>query len=154
MPRQFANWFAMTIEEQPLSFRDSDRRHCRGNPYSVLNGKKQITALPRIMMIEERRFVFMYFVYILANTTNTAIYTGITNDLERRLWEHKNHVDSNSFTAKYHIEKLVYFEATSDVTAAIEREKQIKSWSRKKKNKLIEKKNPEWRDLLPQDTVF
>ena len=106
------------------------------------------------MTMEESGSVCMYYVYILANTTNTTIYTGVTNDLERRLWEHRSHIDPNSFTAKYHIEKLVYFEMTSDVTSAIEREKQIKSWSRKKKNDLIQKKNPEWRNLLPQDNVL
>ena len=92
-----------------------------------------------------------YFVYILANKTNVAIYTGITNNLERRLWEHRNHVDPNSYTARYNIDKLVYYEATSSAEAAISREKQIKSWSRKKKNQLIERKNPMWEDLLDTD---
>ena len=92
-----------------------------------------------------------YFVYILANQTNVAIYTGITNNLERRLWEHENHVDPGSFTARYKINKLVYFEATPNVKAAIAREKEIKSWSRKKKNKLIESKNPNWNDLKKTD---
>ena len=91
-----------------------------------------------------------YFVYILSNTANTTIYTGVTNDLERRLWEHKSHVDANSFTARYNVTKLVHYEITPDVRAAIEREKQIKSWSRKKKNALICRDNPEWKDLLPQ----
>lgn len=93
----------------------------------------------------------MYFVYILANATNTTIYTGVTNDLERRLWEHRNHVDKKGFTARYGVTKLVHYETTSDVTAAIEREKQIKSWSRKRKNQLISGGNPEWKDLLPQE---
>ena len=92
----------------------------------------------------------MYFVYILSSTANTTIYTGVTNDLERRLWEHKSHVDANSFTARYNVTKLVHYEITPDVHAAIEREKQIKSWSRKKKNALICRDNPEWKDLLPQ----
>ena len=89
----------------------------------------------------------MYFVYMLTNSTNVALYTGITNDLERRLWEHRNHADPKSFTARYHITKLVYFEQTSDVEAAIAREKQIKAMSRAKKNKLIEKQNPNWEEL-------
>ena len=76
----------------------------------------------------------MYYVYILSNRTNVTVYVGVTNNLQRRLWEHRNHVDPNSFTAKYHIDKLVYYETTTDVRAALEREKQIKSWSRKKKN--------------------
>ena len=93
-----------------------------------------------------------YFVYILSNKTNVTIYTGITNDLERRLWEHRSHADPNSFTARYHVTKLVYFESTPSVDAAIVREKQIKSWSRRKKNLLIEKKNPEWKDLWSTDS--
>ena len=67
------------------------------------------------------------------NATNVAVYTGMTDDLVRRVYEHKNHMDPNSFTAKYHITKLVYYEAAETPLAAIEREKQIKSWSRSKK---------------------
>ena len=88
-----------------------------------------------------------YYVYILTNKNHTVLYTGVTNDLIRRVYEHKNHLDLNSFTAKYKVMKLVYFEETSDVTAAIEREKQIKSWSRNRKTDLIFEKNPHWVDL-------
>ena len=88
-----------------------------------------------------------YFVYILTNKNNTVLYTGVTNDLIRRVYEHKHHADPNSFTAKYDVTKLVYYESTSDVNAAIEREKQIKSWNRKRKNKLVESKNPSWTEL-------
>ena len=87
------------------------------------------------------------YVYILANDTNVCLYTGVTNDLVRRLYEHKNNLDPQSFTAQYHIHKLVYFEESSDAYAAITREKQIKGWNRKRKNKLIESMNPQWRDL-------
>ena len=87
------------------------------------------------------------FVYILANDTNVCIYTGVTNDLERRLYEHRSKTDQKSFTARYKIHKLVYFEETSGERASIEREKQIKGWNRKRKNKLIESKNPNWEDL-------
>ena len=87
------------------------------------------------------------FVYILANDTNVCIYTGVTNDLIRRVYEHRQETDPKCFTARYHIHKLVYYEQTSDAAAAIEREKQIKGWNRKRKNKLIESKNPEWKDL-------
>ena len=87
------------------------------------------------------------YVYVLANETNVCIYTGVTNDLVRRLYEHRQELDPKSFTAQYHIHKLVYYEQTPDKRAAIEREKQIKSWSREKKNKLIEAKNPGWEDL-------
>ncbi len=88
-----------------------------------------------------------YYVYILSNATNVAIYIGVTNDLIRRIYEHRNHTDPKSFTARYNISKLVYYEETPDVRAAIEREKQLKSWSRARKNKLITSKNPTWSDL-------
>ena len=88
-----------------------------------------------------------YFVYILSNSTNVALYVGVTNNLERRLWEHKNHADPNSYTARYHINKLIYYEVTISIESAITREKQIKSWSREKKNRLIESTNPGWKDL-------
>ena len=90
-----------------------------------------------------------YFVYILSNFTNSTIYTGVTNDLVRRVYEHRHDIDPKSFSARYKTHKLVYFEDTPDVRAAIEREKQIKSWSRAKKNRLIEGKNPTWQDLYP-----
>ena len=89
----------------------------------------------------------MYYVYILSNMTNVAIYTGVTNDLVRRVYEHKHEFDPKSFTSRYKIHKLVYYEATSDVRSAIAREKQIKGWTRAKKNKLIEEENPNWLDL-------
>ena len=88
-----------------------------------------------------------YYVYILTNKNNTVLYTGVTRDLIRRVYEHKNHADQNSFTSKYKVNKLVYFEETNDVNAAIEREKQIKSWSRSKKTELIFERNPHWVDL-------
>ena len=88
-----------------------------------------------------------YYVYIMANVKNTVLYTGVTNDLIRRVYEHKHNLDSKSFTAKYDIHKLVYFEDTGDIRAVIEREKQIKGWNRKRKNKLVESKNPSWEEL-------
>lgn len=91
-----------------------------------------------------------YYVYILANNTNTVLYTGVTSNLIRRVWEHRQESDPQSFTSKYHVHRLVYFEETSDVRAAIEREKQIKGWNRARKNKLVEKKNPGWLDLYQQ----
>ena len=90
-----------------------------------------------------------YYVYILANTTNVAIYVGVTNDLVRRIHEHKTDADPHGFTARYGIHKLVYFEETGDVNAAISREKQLKDWNRKRKNDLIAAFNPDWRDLYP-----
>ena len=88
-----------------------------------------------------------FYVYILSNINNRVIYTGVTNDLIRRVYEHKQHLDKGSFTDQYNVEKLVYYEETSSSRVAIEREKQIKSWNRNRKNKLIESKNPNWQDL-------
>ena len=87
-----------------------------------------------------------YYVYILTNKRHTVFYTGITNNLERRVWEHKQKI-IQGFTKKYNIEKLVYFEVFEDVLEAIRREKQIKDWVRRRKIALIEKMNPEWKDL-------
>ena len=89
----------------------------------------------------------MYYVYMLANVTGTVVYTGVTNDVVRRVYEHKHNLDPNSFTAKYDVHKLVYFEETPSDYAAISREKQIKSWNRKRKNELVESMNPKWLDL-------
>ena len=88
-----------------------------------------------------------FYVYILANVNNRVLYTGVTNDLARRVYEHKHHLDRNSFTGQYNVDKLVYFEETSSSYAAIEREKQIKGWNRKRKDKLVESRNPNWVDL-------
>lgn len=87
-----------------------------------------------------------YYVYILTNYHNTTLYTGVTNDLVRRVYEHKNKL-TQGFSKKYNINKLVYFESTSDVESAIAREKQIKAGSRKKKVQLIELNNSVWKDL-------
>jgi putative endonuclease len=86
-----------------------------------------------------------YYVYIMANRSRT-LYTGVTNDLQRRVYEHKQKLVPG-FTSRYNIDRLVYFEATPDVRSAIEREKQIKGWLRAKKIKLIESMNPAWEDL-------
>ena len=75
------------------------------------------------------------------------LYTGVTNDLVRRVYEHKTHADPKSFTAKYKVTKLVYYEYTGDVRVALEREKQIKSWNRKAKENLINTMNQNWEDL-------
>lgn len=88
----------------------------------------------------------MYYVYILANWNNKVIYTGVTNNLERRIYEHRNK-QADGFTKKYNVNKLVYFDSTTDVKAAIEKEKQIKGWTRQKKDALVEEQNPEWADL-------
>ena len=87
-----------------------------------------------------------YYIYILTNKNNTVLYTGITNNLIRRVYEHKNKL-CQGFTKSYNADKLVYFETCFDPTVAISREKQIKSGSRKKKIALIESMNAEWKDL-------
>jgi putative endonuclease len=87
-----------------------------------------------------------FYVYILTNFTNTVLYTGVTNDLVRRVYEHKNKL-VKGFTKKYNVDKLVYFEATEDVLSAITREKQIKAGSRQKKIDLVNNFNQDWKDL-------
>ena len=87
----------------------------------------------------------IYFVYLLASKSR-RLYVGVTNNLERRLYEHK-HKLVDGFTKSYNIDRLVFFESTSDVRVAIEREKEIKKWRREKKIALIEAMNPIWNDL-------
>ncbi|KKS39668.1 MAG: Endonuclease [Candidatus Kuenenbacteria bacterium GW2011_GWA2_42_15] len=89
---------------------------------------------------------YNYYVYILASSKNGTLYIGITNDLIRRLYEHKNNL-VKGFTSKYKVHNLVYFEETDDIAEAIRREKQLKGWNRKWKIALIEKDNPNWDDL-------
>jgi len=87
-----------------------------------------------------------YYVYLLTNWNNRVMYVGVTNDLERRISEHRFKVVPG-FTQKYNVHKLVYYETYSDVTVAICREKEIKGWRREKKNRLVETENPKWNDL-------
>jgi len=87
-----------------------------------------------------------YFVYILTNRNRKVMYIGMTNDLARRLHEHRDHV-APGFTQKYRVDTLVYYEETHDLLAALEREKQIKKWRREKKDALVASMNPQWRDL-------
>ncbi|MDO8617863.1 MAG: GIY-YIG nuclease family protein [Candidatus Uhrbacteria bacterium] len=88
----------------------------------------------------------IYSVHIMTNLLDTVLYTGVTGHLAERVQQHKEKQVSG-FTARYNLNKLVYHEETSDIGAAISREKQIKGWTRVKKNKLIESVNPEWKDL-------
>ncbi len=87
-----------------------------------------------------------YYVYVLASKRYGTLYKGVTNDLVRRVWEHKNDFVVG-FTKKYHVHKLVYFEQHGDINAAITREKQIKNWHRQWKIALIMQQNPDWKDL-------
>ena len=86
------------------------------------------------------------YIYLLANKHNNVLYTGVTNDLIRCVYEHKNKLVAG-FTKKYNVVRLVYYEVCGSIITAIEREKQIKGWSRKKKQDLINVLNPEWTDL-------
>jgi putative endonuclease len=90
-----------------------------------------------------------YFVYILASKRNGTLYVGITSDIVKRVYQHKNDL-IKGFTRKYAVHDLVYFESTDSVWGALQREKQIKKWNRQWKISLIEKTNNEWKDLYPE----
>ena len=87
-----------------------------------------------------------YYVYLLTNRNDKVMYVGVTNDLERRVFEHKRKLVPG-FTERYNVNKLVYYEEASDVRAAIAREKEIKKWRRAKKDALVVADNPDWKDL-------
>ncbi len=88
-----------------------------------------------------------YYVYILTNRKKTVLYTGVTGDIQERIWQHKTSVHPKSFTAKYRVYYLVYYEEYDDIDDAIVREKRIKKWKRQWKNELINSVNPNWNDL-------
>ena len=90
-----------------------------------------------------------YYIYILASKRNGTLYVGVTNNLVRRVYEHKNEF-VEGFTNKYGVHKLVYFEQCEDFNSAVQREKRIKEWERRWKIELIEKENPEWKDLYDE----
>ena len=92
----------------------------------------------------------MYWIYILTNQSNSTLYVGVTNNIHRRFHEHGSS-ESHGFARKYNLTKIVYAESTDDVREALEREKQIKRWSRKKKDFLIELTNPGWEDLMEKE---
>jgi len=87
------------------------------------------------------------YIYIMTNKNRTTLYIGVTANLERRVWEHRTHYDKRSFTSKYNLVNCVYREFFTDIEQAIQRETQLKKWSREKKNALISKTNPDWVDL-------
>ncbi len=95
----------------------------------------------------------IYFVYIMASQKNGTLYIGVSNNLERRIFEHKNNLIPG-FTSKYHIHTLVYYEHTDNINAALQREKQLKKWDREWKIELIEQDNPEWNDLGEHGSPF
>jgi putative endonuclease len=94
-----------------------------------------------------------YYIYILTNKNNSVIYVGITNDIVRRIWEHKSKM-IEGFTKKYNIDKLVYYEKFDDPNSAIAREKQLKAGSRKKKLDLTNSFNKDWKDLFNLDQIY
>ena len=91
-----------------------------------------------------------YYVYIRTNKANKALYTGVTNNLLNRDQQHKEKISKKSFTAKYNVDKVVYYETFTNIHNAIAREKQIKGWVREKKLKLIRSVNPGWKDLIEE----
>ena len=109
-----------------------------------------VTSLARLTMTgisNNTNNKMNYYVYIITNNYNTVLYVGVTNNLVRRIYEHKNKL-IDGFSKKYNLNKLVYFEETTDVNSAILREKQLKSYKRCKKIALIEKINPTWEEII------
>ena len=94
------------------------------------------------------------YIYIVTNFDRTVLYIGVTNDLIRRVYEHKNHLFENSFTDKYNCGTCIYYEKYNDINQAIERETQLKKWSRKKKENLITSKNPGWVSLVNNNEII
>lgn len=99
------------------------------------------------MLLEGIALSKEYYIYLLTNKRLNVLYTGVTNHLIRRVYEHKNKM-VDGFTKKYNVDRLVHYETYSDVSDAIGREKEIKGWSRAKKNALINENNPKWEDLF------
>lgn len=116
----------------------------RGSPSTVLRINSTTEAIFIVAYMGNQ-----YFVYIMTNKNNAVLYTGVTNDLKRRVYEHREKL-TEGFTKKYNVLKLVYYEVFEDVYSAISREKQIKSGSRKKKIELINSINKEWKDLYEE----
>lgn len=105
--------------------------------------------LSRFRGNDKKRMSKYYCVYILANRRSGALYIGVTSDLPTRIWQHKNK-QVLGFTARYGVDKLVYYETCDSAESAIQREKQMKKWNREWKMQLIEEENPEWRDLYKE----
>ena len=104
-------------------------------------------SFPNVLIGNPQDYIMKtYYVYILASKRNGTLYIGVTSNLVKRIYEHKNKL-IEGFTKKYNVDKLVYYEETSDINVAIKREKQLKKWNRKWKLELIEKGNPNWNDL-------
>lgn len=126
------------IKQNEESILDSSRHFVK-----LLKQSQNIVLNDKIEKIMKHN----YFVYILTNHNKTVLYTGVTNDLKRRLFEHNENINSSSFTSKYKCYYLVFWERHQNIEHAIEREKQIKGWSRLKKDNLIKEFNPNWKFL-------
>ena len=117
--------------------------------YYHVSPKRKSLLDDRVQTVQHNQEPTMHtesYIYLLANKYNNVLYTGVTSDLIRRVYEHKSKL-VKGFTQKYNVDRLVYYEACANIVVAIEREKQIKAWSRKKKDELINALNPEWNDL-------
>jgi putative endonuclease len=117
----------------------------RPSPFVIARLTQSAEAISDTMAAVSRQ----YYVYIMTNNRNTVLYVGVTNDLIRRVYEHKEEL-ADGFTKKYNIVKLVYYEVLEDVENAILREKQLKAGSRQKKIQLVNSMNREWRDLYDE----
>lgn len=123
---------------------------CLYNDYSLLVMNIVIPADAGIQY-KTKLMTKTYFIYILTNMRNGTLYIGVTNNLARRMYEHKMHL-IKGFSDRYNLDRLVYFEETNDILSAISREKQLKKWNRAWKIELIEKANPNWNDLYQELT--
>jgi putative endonuclease len=128
--------------------RETEKSWRAGIRFLPLRIGVEMTSVPSVIPNAVRNLVreHNYYVYILTNWNHKVMYVGMTNDLERRVYEHK-HKLVEGFTQRYNVRKFVYYEHTTDVYAAIAREKEIKKWRREKKNTLVETMNPDWKDL-------
>ena len=113
---------------------------------AVKNPMGKEEEILRVAQNDRIKSNMQYYVYIVTNKYNTVVYIGVTNNISRRMYEHKNGL-IEGFTKRYNLHKLVYCETFSDVKTAIQREKQLKGWKRERKNALIERLNPEWSEL-------
>ena len=141
-------WQSPSIEESGL---DDEGDSYESRHRSLARNDREVVKFQFVSVLTKADNLIMnYYIYILTNEHRNVIYTGVTNDLVRRIYEHRQHMDKNSFTARYNVTRLVYYEDASDPVTAIEREKQIKSWNRKRKNRLVESRNPDWMDLYEE----
>ena len=129
-----------------LSLRGARRR--RSNLKALCHYTMRLLLFIGNDMYNKNAVEKLYVVYIITNKNNTVLYTGVTNDLKRRVYEHKEKL-VKGFSSKYNLDKLVFYEVTGNVESAISREKQIKGGSRQKKIDLVNSVNPDWKDLYP-----